>query len=211
MTLSAPLALVVSGDPYIRAGIRAQLAGEAMLSSAESPADLEVVGEAEPEGWDLAASDVGAEVVFWDGAGPEVDRGAEGPLLISLVEDEEDARRALASGSTAVVLRGSERERLVAAAIAAKHGLVAVDDAFVELLPGAMGPGELPSGESFTPREEEVIELMAQGLSNREIAEALEVSVHTAKFHVNAILNKLGAQTRTEAVVLAARLGLLKL
>jgi two-component system nitrate/nitrite response regulator NarL len=201
MTFPPPLALVVSGDPYIRAGIKAQLAGD----------ELEVVGEAEPEAWDEAASDVGAEVVFWDGAGPEVDRGVEGPHLISLVDDEEDARRALAAGSSAVVLRGSERERLVAAAMAAKHGLVAVDDAFVELLPGAMGPGELPSGESFTPREDEVIELMAQGLSNREIAESLAVSVHTAKFHVNAILNKLGAQTRTEAVVLAARLGLLKL
>jgi two-component system, NarL family, nitrate/nitrite response regulator NarL len=52
---------------------------------------------------------------------------------------------------------------------------------------------------------------MAEGLSNKLIAERLKISDHTAKFHVNAILNKLGAETRTEAVVLAARRGLLML
>ena len=92
MTTPPPVALVVSGDPYIRAGIRAQLAGEA----------LEVVGESEPETWDTAAEDMGAEVVFWDGAGPTVERDSPGPSVVSLVDDEDDARKALASGSSAV-------------------------------------------------------------------------------------------------------------
>jgi len=52
---------------------------------------------------------------------------------------------------------------------------------------------------------------MAEGLSNKLIADALKISEHTAKFHVNSILNKLGAETRTEAVVSAARRGLLML
>jgi len=63
----------------------------------------------------------------------------------------------------------------------------------------------------FTPREAEVLSLMAEGLSNKLIAERLKISDHTAKFHVNAILNKLDAETRTEAVVSAARRGLLML
>lgn len=63
----------------------------------------------------------------------------------------------------------------------------------------------------LTPREAEVLGLLAEGLSNKLIADRLKVSDHTAKFHVNSILNKLGAETRTEAVVLAARRGLLML
>jgi len=65
--------------------------------------------------------------------------------------------------------------------------------------------------EAFTPREREVLALLARGLSNRDIADALEISAHTAKFHVNSILQKLGVERRTEAVVRAARLGLVTL
>ena len=63
----------------------------------------------------------------------------------------------------------------------------------------------------LTRRESEVLALMADGLSNKEIAQRLTISDHTAKFHVNGILGKLGAQSRTEAVVLAARRGYLTL
>lgn len=65
--------------------------------------------------------------------------------------------------------------------------------------------------EALTPREREVLELLAEGLSNKDIGRALGISEHTAKFHVNALLGKLDAQTRTEAVVRALRLGLLHL
>lgn len=201
MAADSPQTLIVSSDPYVRAGIRAQL----------SASSLTVCGDAEPEAWDQAAAAFHADVVLWDGAAPAVGREGPEPPVVVLVDDEDDARRALAAGASGVVLRGSETERLEAAAVAVRAGLLVVDDAFVELLPGALGPGVLPSGEKLTPREEEVMGLLAQGLSNREIAAALEVSVHTAKFHVNAILAKLGAQTRTEAVVLAVRLGVLDL
>ncbi len=55
------------------------------------------------------------------------------------------------------------------------------------------------------------MQLLAQGLSNRRIAERLGISEHTAKFHVNSIIGKLGAQTRTDAAVRAARMGLVLL
>jgi DNA-binding NarL/FixJ family response regulator len=64
---------------------------------------------------------------------------------------------------------------------------------------------------TLTPREAEVLALIAEGLSNKLIADRLKISEHTAKFHVNALLTKLSAETRTEAVVLAARRGLLML
>jgi DNA-binding CsgD family transcriptional regulator len=72
----------------------------------------------------------------------------------------------------------------------------------------------LPSGESdtaLTPRELEVLALVAEGASNKTIARRLGISVHTAKFHVGSLLDKLDATGRTDAVAAAARLGLIHL
>jgi DNA-binding NarL/FixJ family response regulator len=65
--------------------------------------------------------------------------------------------------------------------------------------------------EDLTPRELEVLGLLAEGLPNKAIGLRLGISEHTVKFHVNAVLGKLGAQSRTEAVVRATRLGLILL
>jgi len=65
--------------------------------------------------------------------------------------------------------------------------------------------------EPLTPREMDVLEMLAEGLSNKMIAHQLSISDHTAKFHVNSILAKLNAGTRTEAVTRGIRLGLIKI
>jgi DNA-binding CsgD family transcriptional regulator len=70
-------------------------------------------------------------------------------------------------------------------------------------------PQEL--AEALTPRELDVLQLLSQGLANKLIARRLGISEHTVKFHVNAILGKLGAQSRSEAIVQALRLGLVAL
>jgi two-component system, NarL family, nitrate/nitrite response regulator NarL len=72
---------------------------------------------------------------------------------------------------------------------------------------------ELPAlpVEALTPREVDVLRLLGEGLPNKAIARRLGISEHTVKFHVNAILGKLGASSRTEAVVRATRLGLILL
>lgn len=88
-------------------------------------------------------------------------------------------------------------------------GLCALDEAALERLV-APAPADL-DGVPLTPREREVLELIAEGLSNKIIALRLAISEHTAKFHVNSILDKLEADTRTDAVVRAARRGLLTL
>jgi DNA-binding NarL/FixJ family response regulator len=72
-----------------------------------------------------------------------------------------------------------------------------------------MGNAHEPPGEPLTPRELEVFELVAKGLSNRDIAAALGISSHTAKFHVGQILAKIGAATRAEAVLVGLKLGLI--
>ena len=77
----------------------------------------------------------------------------------------------------------------------------------------ALVPASAPADPQapLTPREREVLELMAEGASNKMIARALGISVHTAKFHVGSVIDKLDATGRTDAVAHAARLGVIRL
>lgn len=116
---------------------------------------------------------------------------------------------ALAAGARGIVARNTDADTLDAAVRAVESGLVVMDEA-------AAGPflrreERRAPDDPLTPRELEVLDLLAEGLSNKLIADRLRISEHTVKFHVNAILGKLGAETRTEAVVAAARLGLILL
>jgi DNA-binding CsgD family transcriptional regulator len=81
--------------------------------------------------------------------------------------------------------------------------------AAASVLPSRQAP-EAPV-EALTAREQQVLQLLASGLSNKLIAVQLGISEHTAKFHVNSILGKLGAQSRAEAVAQAVRLGMILL
>jgi DNA-binding NarL/FixJ family response regulator len=129
--------------------------------------------------------------------------------VLALAVDAARAREALSAGARGVVSRNATGARLARALDAVLEGLVVLDDDFAEeaLRPP---PRALGTFEELTPREIEVLELLALGLSNREIAERLGVSFHTVKFHVNSILGKLGAESRTQVVALAARAGLLR-
>lgn len=115
----------------------------------------------------------------------------------------------------AVVLEDATREELRAAIAAADAGMGAMP---VEWLARAMPRNRAlewdadgVADERLTVREQEVLEWLSQGLSNRRIAERLGISEHTVKFHINAIYGKLGASTRTEAVNHALRRGWLRL
>jgi DNA-binding CsgD family transcriptional regulator len=112
------------------------------------------------------------------------------------------------SGPTGRLEAEVDEEMLAAAVHALASGLHVCDAAHRRDLP--VQPADELS-EPLTPRELEVLELMAKGLANREIALALGISSHTAKFHVARILEKAGAATRTEAVRQALRLGLIGL
>jgi DNA-binding NarL/FixJ family response regulator len=100
----------------------------------------------------------------------------------------------------------SEDARVLAAVQALAAGLH-VADAQAGLQAPRAGGAVDGAGEPLTPRELEVFELLAKGLANREIALALGISSHTAKFHVAQILEKTGAATRTEAVRQGLRMG----
>jgi len=122
--------------------------------------------------------------------------------------------QALRAGIRAVLPIGLPADQLVAALQAAAAGLVVLHPAeaqaaFPVAAPASQTLAELP--EPLTRREREVLQMLAAGLANKEIAARLNISDHTAKFHVAAILGKLGAATRTEAVALGIRRGLVLL
>jgi NarL family two-component system response regulator YdfI len=139
--------------------------------------------------------------------------------LVVLVEgtDPEDGIEALAAGAGAILPRSAGREEIVAAIKAVTNGFAVLPrEVLATLLDGAALADEAPDGHDaagarLTPRELEVLAAMADGASNKAIARRLDISFHTAKFHVAAILAKLDADSRTEAVTRAAQLGLVML
>jgi len=159
-----------------------------------------------------------ADTVVRDAAGaPEalaaVAEGFTVPTIL-LVDDPhaELALAALRAGAAAVLARQSDARELLAALDAIAAGLVVLDgswrDAFA---PTAAAPPSSARAEALTARERQVLTMLAGGLSNRRIAERLAISENTVKAHVAAVLAKLGAATRTEAVTLGLRLGLVML
>jgi two-component system nitrate/nitrite response regulator NarL len=192
---------VAGDDPLARGGVALLLSGQVKVS---------VVGQSTlAEDWASAAVAVGALAVVVDGDGMDAltrerIRASELPVL-ALVSSGEEALEALGAGAHAALGREGDASRLVAALRAAARGLVAVDERFSSAL--FREQPEPPPAEALTARELEVLQLLAEGLSNKVIAQRLSISDHTAKFHVNAILAKIGADSRTEAVVRAARLG----
>jgi two-component system nitrate/nitrite response regulator NarL len=204
--------LVVAADPLARAGLAALL---------ESRPECTVVGQV-PAGADLADewAIYRPDVVVWDrGWEPapipslDEDRLVEAPEalipVVALLPDEHSATDAWTAGARGLLLRDVGAEDLVAALQAVASGLIVLDPAVTGAVLAVREPLPGLLAEELTPRELEVLQLLAEGLSNKAIGRRLEISEHTVKFHVNAILGKLGAQSRTEAVVSATRLGLI--
>jgi len=109
-------------------------------------------------------------------------------------------------GGVAVLSAAATAEQIVAGAEAAAAGLIAVS------VEHAAGMGSSVAGEDpLTPREREVLQMLAAGLGNKEIGARLQISDHTAKFHVSQILGKLGAGSRAEAVSIGMRRGIVPL
>jgi DNA-binding NarL/FixJ family response regulator len=165
---------------------------------------------------DAPREDDTADVVVWDlGLEPKAAldrlrrRAPEAAPVLALVPREESAQDALQAGARGILFRDADPRALWAGAMALVASLVVVDD---DLRKTAIRGGAAQTlATPLTPREREVLQLVAEGLPNKLIADRLGISEHTAKFHVNAILDKLGADTRTDAVVKAARFGLLLL
>jgi NarL family two-component system response regulator YdfI len=227
---------LLSAYPTVRAGLSAVLREREGVTvvGAASPETLGSRPAAE-EAPDIILADVdGAidpeQVESWlDALRPAsgiVLMGAEGRAA-SRGARPQDVARSLAGVANAAEAHGvgfgalpreATPDEIVAALGAVSAGLIALDRRIAsgalsaaERAPAPVVAALSPADDMLTSREMDVLQLLAQGLPNKIIANRLRISEHTAKFHVSSIMTKLGAASRTEAVTLAARRGLLTL
>jgi len=210
---------IVAASPLARAGLENLLTArdvEVVASSGTIDALAEMLADAAPD------------VVLIDSSGEPFEAMLESILASGLASDvsvvilgdgmtPSASSDALRAGIRTALPGDISPEQLVAALQAVASGLIVLHPANMnEVLPAGSAatraPGELGElAESLTRRELEVLQMLAGGLSNKEIAARLNISEHTAKFHVASILGKLGAGSRTEAVALGIRRGLVLL
>jgi DNA-binding NarL/FixJ family response regulator len=210
--------LLAEDQPIVRAGFRALLDAEA---------DIDVAGEAATGHEALAqARALRPDVVLMDVRMPEMDGleatrqiTADGELagtrvlVLTTFELDEYVFGALRAGASGFLLKGGEPTDLINAIriIAGGDSLLApsVTRRLIEAYTATPEPTQTPTElADLTPRELEVLALIAAGLSNHEIAATLQLSPLTAKTHVSRILNKLGARDRVQLVVMAHETGL---
>ncbi|MFG2748733.1 response regulator [Streptomyces xanthophaeus] len=219
-----PVTLLIADDDEVtRSGLRTLLAAQPGISVAGEAADgVEAVEQARRLRPDVVLMDVrmprcnGIEATRQLLAEParadRADRPAGPPKVVVITTFENDGyvTAALSAGASGFVLK-----RLPVRQIAEAVRVVAEGEAI--LFPAALrrmvavrplGSAEALPRAALTEREEEVLQLMATGLSNPDIAQSLVVSLETVKTHVGNVLTKLGAQNRTHAVVIAYESGL---
>ena len=203
---------MVGDDPLARAGLAnvlietTELDVVAQLATDDSVTDAYRAYAPDVVLWDLGWS---LETSQWrERLSDLVESGAH---VVTLLPENSHAAEVWSAGARGLLSREADPARITAALNAVNHGLAAVDPALGGALLPTPDEAQAFQLEELTKREHEVLELLAEGLSNRSIAYKLEISEHTVKYHVNSILRKLGAQSRTEAVVRATRSGLILL
>jgi two-component system, NarL family, response regulator YdfI len=177
---------VEAADERVRSGLEELMSSSPGLSLAEGEADVLLT------------------------AAP-LDDLSPGPPIVLLGEPVWSSQ-ALRLGVRAMLPPDAASQEIVAAVYAAAGGLAAVDLKELEGWIGGAGAAAPPAETGpLTPREMEVLAMMAEGAANKTIAWKLNISEHTAKFHVASILSKLNAGTRAEAVALGVKRGLILL
>ena len=206
--------LVSATSEIARAGLDSMLSVAPGISVVASAIGLErIASQVEELRPDVALVELASD----DALSGLLDLGSKMPVagIVLLAEDSEGRRllEALRSGVQAILPRNSGAGEIVGAIEAAAKGLVVIHPEVLEALLAALPATERPvltaDDQALTPREIEVLRLIAEGLGNKEIAWQLSISEHTVKFHVASIFSKLHAATRTEAVTTGLRRGLI--
>ncbi|MEI2808849.1 MAG: response regulator transcription factor [Nocardioides sp.] len=198
--------VIVDDHQLVRSGVRVLLS---------SDPEIEVVGEATngQEGVEAAVS-AAADVVLMDLSMPVMD-GVEATaalverlpdakvLVLTSFADSERVRAALGAGATGYVLKDAEPDQLLSAVKSAAAGHVPIDPRVARaLLPNAGGSSSSP-GANLSARETEVLRLVAQGFSNKQIGRALGIAERTVKAHLGRVFRELGVLDRTSAALWA--------
>jgi DNA-binding NarL/FixJ family response regulator len=203
--------LIVDDHPIVRAGFQGILAGQD---------HLEVIGEAATGAEAVErAHRLRPDVVLMDLRMPRMDgvqaigkikaqRPETHVLVLTTYDSDADILRAIEAGATGYLLKDAPREELFRAIRAAARGEPVLAPSVTARL---MNSVRSPAGSSLSSREIEVLELVARGLSNKELARSLHLSEATVKSHLIHIFEKLGVADRTAAVTVALEKGILRL
>lgn len=192
--------LIAAPSAVERAGLEALVASNPAIELAGSFPDLSAADSVQP--------DVILAALALEDLTPPADGAAPAIVLVSGDSAPVWTPEALRLGVRALLPRDASAAEVLAAVDAASAGLAVVDPRELELLLPAGSPVSAEN-PPLTPREIEVLRLMAEGDANKNIAWKLGISEHTVKFHVASILSKLNASTRAEAVALGMRRGLI--
>jgi DNA-binding NarL/FixJ family response regulator len=207
-----PIRLLIADDhPVVRDGLRAMLSTQP---------DMELVGEAATgtEAVERARA-LGPDVVLMDLQMPDLDGPAaiaalreQAPevrvLVLTTYGTDADITRAVEAGATGYLLKDAPREQLFGAIRAAAKGESVLSPSVATRVLGRM---RAPAEEALSPRELEILQAVARGLSNKEIGRRLYVSEATVKTHLLRIFSKLGVDDRTAAVTVALERGIIRL
>jgi DNA-binding NarL/FixJ family response regulator len=202
--------LVVADDPLARAGLATLLANHQYCDVVAQSSGVDLLEDAQDDDEFTANLDVIVWDLGWDFAGETPAWDVVDLPIVALVPVEGETAVFIPT-PISILTRSSDADQIMAAAQAAARGLVTFDPAISFLSNTPTHQPDFTPIEELTPREIEVIQLIAEGMTNKAIAQQLHISSHTVKFHVNALMNKLSAQSRTAAVVRATRMGLISL
>jgi DNA-binding NarL/FixJ family response regulator len=213
--------LVAAASAVVRAGLEALVTSGPGLTVVGHASDLdETTRQAEALQPDVVLLDYAWDDIALVPGLHALSAGDHVPAVVVLTERPAALWAALGlhSGVRAVLPREATAEEIVAAVAGAAVGLIVLHPQTAEeaLRFEVRGPGFRETGtqapaQPLTPREVEVLQMLAEGLGNKIIARRLGISEHTVKFHVGSIFTKLGATSRTEAVTLGVRQGLILL
>jgi DNA-binding NarL/FixJ family response regulator len=207
--------LIVDDHPVVREGLRIILNGPAIIVAGEARTGAEAID---------AVARVRPDIILMDIQMPGMDgleataaikqHTPEIPVIIMTShEDKNLLRRAIQAGAAGYLLKGSSREELTEAIHVTRSGGSLIDPRLLAELLKDLKSSESIQGtrsgfDALSPREQAVLQLLTEGLTNRQIAERINWSVGTVKNAVQRIIEKLDVSDRTQAAVFAARAGL---
>ncbi|MBW4473117.1 MAG: response regulator transcription factor [Stenomitos rutilans HA7619-LM2] len=224
--------LVAASSVVMQAGLEALLSSSSDIDLVSRPTTTETltqqIARSQPDvvlwEWNDAETDGIPAVIITDlgegNAAPAMEGGSIeslSPAIVVMVDDWQPPAIAsvLNAGVRGILPSDATATEFVGAIVAAARGLTVIHpdllSPLLSSLPSSTRATPIEQGEALTNREVEVLTMLAEGLGNKAIARRLNLSEHTVKFHIGSIFSKLHASSRTEAVILGARQGLILL